>query len=123
MTKSDFLIGVVGPCGAGKTTLVKNLRENNYVAKAIAQEHSYVPDMWQKLSKPSFLIYLSASYETTIERKKFAWTFDEYSKQLGRLKHAFQHADLVIQTDNTSIEEVFIHAEMSLSEIKFNELE
>ena len=53
-------IGVVGPCAAGKTTLIAGLRNHGYTAKHIAQEHSYVPAMWQLLTNPDILIYLDA---------------------------------------------------------------
>jgi dephospho-CoA kinase len=36
-------IGVVGPCAAGKTTLVAALKNRGYEVHHIAQEHSYVP--------------------------------------------------------------------------------
>ena len=123
MIKPSFLIGVVGPCGAGKSTLVINLRKNGYNAKAIAQEHSFVPEMWQKFTKPNFLIYLSASYKTTINRKKFAWTIEEYSEQLRRLNHALNNADLIIQTDDLTIDDVKLHVEKKLSEYRLSEIE
>jgi deoxyadenosine/deoxycytidine kinase len=123
MINSSFLIGVVGPCGAGKSTLVINLRKNGYNAKAIAQEHSFVPEMWQKFTKPNFLIYLSASYKTTIKRKKFAWTIEEYSEQLRRLNHALINANLIIQTDELTIDDVKLLAEKKLSEYRLSEIE
>ena len=55
------LIGIVGPCGAGKTTLAQGLRGKGYRARAIVQEHSYVQDMWQRITKPDILIFLQAS--------------------------------------------------------------
>ena len=62
MDISRLIIGVVGPCAAGKTTLVAALREMGYNVRHIAQEHSYVPYMWQRLAKPDLLIYLDVSY-------------------------------------------------------------
>ena len=52
---SSLRIAIVGPCGAGKSTLARNLRLKGRQARAIAQEHSYVPAMWQCLTKPDFL--------------------------------------------------------------------
>lgn len=103
---SSLLIGVVGPCGAGKTTLVQGLREMGYRAKPIAQEHSYVPTMWQRLTQPDLLIYLDVSYPLTAERRKLDWTYQEYSEQIFRLRHAWELADLVIFTDALTPEEV-----------------
>jgi len=103
---TPLLIGVVGPCAAGKTTLVHGLKTLGYRAKPIAQEHSYVPTMWQRLTHPDLLIYLDVSYPLTIERRKLDWTFHEYSEQLFRLRHAQEFADLIIFTDNLTTGEV-----------------
>jgi GTPase SAR1 family protein len=92
-------VGVVGPCAAGKTTLVTGLQKYGYEVKHIAQEHSYVADMWQRLTKPDFLIYLHVSYLLTLQRRKMNWTEIEYQSQLYRLRHAREHADLFIDTD------------------------
>lgn len=100
------LIGVVGPCAAGKTTLVKKLINLGISGKVIAQEHSYVPDMWKRLTDPDFLIYLDASYGVTIVRKKLNWELKEYQKQLLRLEHARNHADCYILTDFLNPDEV-----------------
>jgi deoxyadenosine/deoxycytidine kinase len=102
----SFLIGVVGPCAAGKTTLVQNLRHLGYQAKPIAQEHSYVANMWQRLTAPEVLVYLGVSYPLTMDRRKLDWTFEEYSEQLHRLRHARQHADLTVDTDPLTPDEV-----------------
>lgn len=95
----DALIGIVGPCGAGKTTLAVHLRAQGYRVRHIAQEHSYVPAMWQKLTNPDILIYLDVSYENTLLRRKLNWTQEEFEEQLRRLSHARQHADLIIDTN------------------------
>jgi len=100
------IIGVVGPCAAGKTTLISALEERAYVVKHIAQEHSYVADMWRRLTNPDLLIYLDVSYALTLERRKINWTEKEYENQLHRLRHAREHADLYIKTDDWTQEEV-----------------
>ncbi len=100
-------IGVVGPCAAGKTTLVANLKQRGIEARHIAQEHSYVADMWLRLTNPQVLVYLDVSFPLTIERRKMDWTFQEYQEELHRLRHARQHADLYIQTDDLTAQEVF----------------
>ena len=94
------IIGIVGVCASGKTTLTRRLTQLGLDTHHIAQEHSYVPDMWQRLTHPDFLIYLMASYASTIRRRKLNWTQSEYEEQLFRLRHAREHANLVIDTDS-----------------------
>jgi len=81
--------------------------ERGYQARHIAQEHSFVPDMWRRLSNPDVLIFLEVSYSLTMERKSFQWSEKEYEIEIDRLKHAKQHADLMINTDMLTPEEVF----------------
>ncbi len=100
MLKKDPLIGIVGVCASGKSTLIKALTAQGYRCRHIAQEHSYVPDMWKRLSNPDILVFLEVSYEKTLERKKLNWTRGEYETQLNRLQHAFHHADIVINTES-----------------------
>jgi deoxyadenosine/deoxycytidine kinase len=100
------VIGVVGPCGAGKTTLVEGLAQHGYHIRHIAQEHSYVPYMWQRITNPDLLIFLQVSYPISMHRRKMNWTEAEYDEQQRRLAHARQHADFYIDTDPLSIEQV-----------------
>lgn len=101
-----MIIGVVGPCGAGKSSLVAVLKAQGYLVRHIAQEHSYVPDMWKRLTNPDILISLDVSYENTIIRRKLDWTYAEYVQQLQRLRHARQHADLYLNTNSLLLEDV-----------------
>jgi cytidylate kinase len=103
---SKPLIGVVGPCGSGKSTLIAGLENHCYPCRHIAQEHSYVPSMWQVISKPDVLIYLEASFPISTTRRKLQWQEKDYHEQLRRLAHARQHAHLVINTDDLSPEQV-----------------
>jgi deoxyadenosine/deoxycytidine kinase len=96
--KSD-LIGIVGPCSAGKSTLIGRLKELGYSCRHIAQEHSYVPDMWQRLVNPIVLIYLDVSYAVSMKRRPLNLNRAEFGEQKNRLTHAFQNADLSIHTD------------------------
>ncbi len=100
------LIGVVGPCASGKTTLVSMLKKLGYEVRHIAQEHSYVSYMWQRITNPDVLIYLHASYPTTLVRRQMNWNQSEYERQIERLLHARQHASLYIDTDSLTSEEV-----------------
>jgi len=102
----EMIIGVVGACGAGKSSLVAGLKAHGYMVRHIAQEHSYVPDMWKRLTNPDILIYLDVTYENTIQRRKLDWTNEEYTEQLRRLVHARQHADLFLDTNSLTLAEV-----------------
>ncbi|MGB7117179.1 MAG: hypothetical protein WBD56_13635 [Anaerolineales bacterium] len=106
MSRNDLKIGVVGPCTAGKTTLINGLLINGYNAKQIAQEHSYVQDMWERLTHPDILIYLAVSYSYTMKRRNLNWSISEYNTQVDRLRHAREHADIHISTDSLSPQDV-----------------
>ena len=104
------LIGVVGPCGAGKSTLVAGLEKKGYACRHIAQEHSYVPDMWQLITQPGILIYLNASFAVSTDRTKLNWLEKDHAEQLRRLSHARAHANLLIETDDLTPEGVLQRA-------------
>lgn len=99
-------IAIVGPCASGKTSLAKALRARGLDARQIAQEHSYVPDMWARLTRPDILICLHASYEVCTRRKSLGWTRPEYEDQVSRLRHARHNCHLFLITDDLSPEEV-----------------
>lgn len=105
-TAKQPVIGVVGVCGSGKTTVVQGLAAHGITARPIAQEHSYVASMWKRITNPDILIFLDASYPETIRRRHLNWTEDEYQEQHRRLADARQHADLYIFTDPLTPEEV-----------------
>lgn len=94
------LVGVVGPCGSGKSTLIEGLEKQGYACRHIAQEHSYVQSMWQVISKPEVLIYLGASFPVSTARRKLNWQEKDHAEQLRRLNHARQHAHLIVNTDD-----------------------
>ncbi len=100
------LIGVVGPCGSGKSTLIAKLEKNGYACRHIAQEHSYVQAMWQIISKPDILIYLHASFPISTARRKLNWYEKDYTEQLRRLAHAREHAHVTINTDDLTPDQV-----------------
>lgn len=111
------LIGIVGPCGSGKSTLVAGLEKYGYTCRHIAQEHSYVQAMWQKIAKPDILIYLSVSFPISTARRKLNWHKQDYDEQLRRLQHARQHAKLLIDTNDLTPEQVLQTALNYLKEI------
>jgi deoxyadenosine/deoxycytidine kinase len=100
------LIGVVGVCAAGKSTLIKAMEARGYRMRHIAQEHSYVKDMWKRLTNPEVLIFLDASYPVTLRRRKYDWLESDWAEQQRRLAHAREHADLYVNTDDLSSDQV-----------------
>ncbi len=100
------LIGIVGPCGAGKTSLAEGLHRKGYRARAIAQEHSFIKDMWQRMTKPDVLVFLQGSCSVGGERRQMKWTESEWKEQQRRLAHAYEHADFYLNTDSLGIADV-----------------
>ncbi len=105
------LIGVVGPCSSGKSTLARTLREHGYRVKEIRQEHSGAPTMWQKLTNPDWLIYLDVDPQVAARREGLAepssWWEDERNY---RLAHARAHCDLYIDTTELAAEAISAQA-------------
>jgi len=99
-------IVVVGPCGSGKTTLVAALAAHGYAARAVAQEHSGVPELWRHGGDPLALILLEAEPRTITRRRHADFPVWLYHKQQQRLQSARRHATLLVQTDQASPEEV-----------------
>lgn len=110
VSRREPLIAVVGPCAAGKTTLVEGLLDHGYHARQIAQEHSYVPRMWQILTKPDVLIFVDASFESCTARKQLNWAPRDYERQIERLAHARQHCDVYLDTEGISAQEALERA-------------
>jgi cytidylate kinase len=100
------LVAIVGPCASGKSTLGKALRARGLRVREVAQEHSYVPAMWQRITNPDFLIFLDASFEVSTARKRLNWSESEYAEEQRRLAHARQFCDLYLDTDRMSPEAV-----------------
>lgn len=98
-------IVVVGPCASGKSALVEKLREYGYNAHAAAQEHSYVPAMWN-MTKPSHLIYLDVDLENIKRRRQVSWGETYLQEENRRLAHAHAHADIILDTNQLNLEEV-----------------
>lgn len=101
-------VAIVGPCAAGKTTLVSNLRALGYDAHAPAQEHSYVPYLWQ-LGEPDVLLFLDATREAVSVRRRTDWPQTIHEAQQGRLAHARAHADLYLDGSTLTPDEVAEH--------------
>jgi chloramphenicol 3-O-phosphotransferase len=106
---------IVGPDAAGKTELVKRLRALGYNARSCAQDHSYVPDMWRRLAKPDFLVYLDARLETIARRRNIDWGQKRLEALNARLAHARTHCDLYLPTDDLEPPEVVARVRAVLS--------
>ena len=105
-SKIGVRIAIVGPCGAGKSILADALRVKGYDARQIAQEHSFFPAMWEKITKPDILIYLDVSYQSATDRKQLNWLRKEFDEQIQRLAHARKNCDMYIHTDSLTPTEV-----------------
>ena len=99
--KSSVRVAVVGPCSAGKSTLLPSIKNAGYDARQPAQEHSLVPDMWLRITQPDILIYLDVSYPAARTRRPH---IDGGPKRLAdqhlRLTHARDHCDYYLDTSN-----------------------
>ena len=99
---------MVGPGASGKSTLIAELKKRGYTTRHIAQEHSFIPNLWLKRARPDILIYLEVSYAVSKQRQGISeWPRSLYQKQLKRLRHARKHADLFLNTNNLTPGEVF----------------
>ena len=100
-------VAVVGACSSGKSTLVSTLRDVGFDARHVAQEHSYVPAMWKKISKPDVLIFLEVDFDNLIARWPNAnFKPHDLLEQNRRLAHARAHCDLYLNTNQLNPEEV-----------------
>ena len=99
---------VVGPCAAGKTTLVKGLIAQGYAgARLVVQEHSGVRNLWARRGRPDALIYLDAQVATMKRRQgRTDWTDEARAEQLLRLESARRECDLYLPTDDLTILQV-----------------
>lgn len=100
ISEVNLKVAVVGACASGKSTLVSSLREVGYKARHVAQEHSYVPNMWQRICQPDVLIYLDVNYESIRTRRPHLDFRPEHlAEQNRRLAHARQHCHLYLDTN------------------------
>jgi broad-specificity NMP kinase len=108
-------IAVVGTCGSGKTVLAQGLRRLGYEVRECHQEHSYVPYMWQVMSRPDVLIYLDASTAVAQDRGTRHYVKGHAEEQRRRLAHARDHCDLYVITDDLTESQVLQQAVEFLS--------
>ncbi|MCR3922705.1 MAG: hypothetical protein NUK65_09350 [Firmicutes bacterium] len=105
MADYQGIIGVVGNCVAGKTTLVNGLTALGYRAANSAQEHSMAPKLWMR-KNPTVLVYLYCSLATAQKRRQIFWGQERLNDQWQRLAHARAHCDLFLTTDEMTIQDV-----------------
>ena len=90
-------IVVVGPCAAGKSTLVTALRALGYDAHVSGQEHSEIATLWQH-SEPDVLIALDVDISAVRARRGDSWPEWLHDLQVRRLAAASRAANLAIDT-------------------------
>lgn len=100
-----MLVAIVGICASGKSTLVAGLKKVGINAYNIAQEHSCIKKFWDR-KKPDVLVMLDATLPAIKKRRLVTWNEDRIAVQHERLRDARKNADLYIQTDNFTKEEV-----------------
>jgi guanylate kinase len=100
------LIAVVGPCASGKSSLVRALRARGYNAREVGQEHSQVADMWQRITNPDVLVFIDVSWRQALKRRPCDAGAEWWDELARRLRHAREHADICICTDNLTPNEV-----------------
>ena len=107
-TRSTLNIVVVGPCAAGKTTLVAGLRAQGFAAaRLVAQEHSGIRDLWASPERPQVLIYLDAQPATMNRRQgRSDWTTEARADLITRLERARRECDLYLPSDDLTIPQV-----------------
>jgi thymidylate kinase len=105
--EGSLRVAVVGPCSAGKSTLIPLLAAAGHEARQPAQEHSFVPDMWQRITKPDILIYLDVSYRVARLRRPYIDGGPQrLAEQHLRLAHARRHCDFYLDTSDATPGEV-----------------
>lgn len=87
-----------------------SLEKHGYRCRHIAQEHSYVKQMWQVITKPDILIFLDCSFQNSTTRRKLNWVPADHEEQMRRLAHARSHADIIIDTNILDSDKVLAQA-------------
>ena len=96
---------MVGPCAAGKSTLVAALRALGYDAHVSGQEHSEIATLWRH-SDPDVLIALDVDITAVRDRRDGSWPEWLHDRQVQRLTNASRAAHLAIDTTTLSAQSV-----------------
>ncbi len=98
--------------------MVLALQEAGYNARHVAQEHSYVPHMWQRICQPDVLIYLDVNYDAIKARQpRLDFRPEHLEEQKRRLAHARKHSHLYLNTNDMDPSEVRDQALMFLEQL------
>lgn len=109
------MIGIVGPCSSGKSTLARALRAAGYQVKEIRQEHCAMPAMWKRLTNPDVLIYLDVNMQVGAQREGLTQPSSWWEEERAvRLAHARRHCDLYVDTSELSPGDVLTRVKMFL---------
>ena len=65
-----------------------------------------MPDMWRRLSRPEFLVYVDASLQVVRRRRSFAQGQPRLREERRRLAHARRHCHIYLHTDALTAVEV-----------------
>jgi hypothetical protein len=107
MTEKLPLIKVVGVSASGKSTLVSGLRAAGWNARPVSQEHSDVQDLWKQFGFPKILIFLDNDLDgQQARRPDVSWDAANLTAERWRLRHAYEHADLRINTGSLTAGQV-----------------
>lgn len=98
------LVGVVGICASGKSTLVQALRGAGYAVIEIPQEHSELPYLWVR-HHPAFLVYLDVSDAVAQQRRSYLVP-DRLAQERQLLAFARANAQLCLEVDGLTPQEV-----------------
>ncbi|MCL5971374.1 MAG: hypothetical protein M1499_02285 [Firmicutes bacterium] len=101
-TKGIVLVGV---CASGKTTASQGLAKCGITARAVAQEHSMISNLYQR-SGTGLVVVLVANWSTVHRRRRLAWERNFYRTEWNRLTRSRQDAKLILHTDSLTREEV-----------------
>ena len=82
------------------------LRRLGFDAHQCAQEHSAIPDMWRRLTRPAVLVYLDASLAAARQRRAMRLRGTDRAAQGERLAHARRHCHIYVDTDPLTAPEV-----------------
>jgi RNase adaptor protein for sRNA GlmZ degradation len=105
------VIKIVGVSAAGKSTLVRALRERGYDARAVSQEHSHMGDLWKLNEIPRVLIYLDNDLEGQRRRRPdVSWDESHLAEERDRLQEAYAAADLRLNTATLAAADVLAMA-------------
>lgn len=118
------VIKVVGVSAGGKSTLVAHLRQAGYNARAVSQEHSNIPTLWQQFDRTNILIYLDVTLEVQRQRRPdVTWDAANLQMEQACLAHARDHADLKIDTSALTPETVWRIAQAFLTQQRIRHAE